>query len=632
MAEVSAQLAVRNAQLTENDSAQSALPTAHSPIEDYAIIGDTRSVALISRNGSIVWLCWPRFDSRSIFARLLDLDRGGHFFIRPDEPCRVTRRYDGNVLITTFTTDNGIAQLTDLMPVMREEEKRRQLTPFRQLLRRIECIEGSVPIVAEYAPRPDFAAKIPRLEVRDDMIFCVDGPTVFHLRSDARLTIESDHAHARFTLARGERHDFALAFETHAPAVYPLIGDRATDQIERTKKFWRDWIGKLQYDGPYRQHLERSVLTLKLMTYAPSGAIVAAPTTSFPERIGGIRNWDYRYCWLRDAAFTVSAMNDLGYDVESGAFVDWLLYATQLTHPKLQILYDVFGESRLPERELDHLAGYRGSKPVRVGNDARDQFQLDVYGEVLGAAEEHFNDHPETPIPKASRKMLTRLADIIAKRWREPDNGIWEKRSGRKQHVHAKVMAWAALDCAARVLGHEDRWARERDHIKREVLERGFNTRLNSFVSEYGGDELDASLLYISRVGFIDADDPRMLGTIDAIRRTLGRDELIYRYEVRTDDGLPPGEGAFLPCSFWLVEALVAAGRGKEAKDVFEKLCARANDVGLLSEEIDADSGAFLGNFPQALTHIGLVNAALCLSEEGKTRRESRRTRRAQSR
>jgi len=597
------------------------------PIEDYAIIGDTRSIALVSRSGSIDWLCWPRFDSRSVFARLLDLDRGGHFSIAPDAPFRVTRRYDGNILITTFTTDSGVAQLTDLMPVMREEEKRTRLTPFRQLFRRIECVDGSVPIAVEYVPRPNYARNHARLEKRDGSIFCVDGPTVFHLHTDAALTIERNTAHARFTLARGERRNFALAFDSHSPAVYPEFADG----IEETKTFWNDWIAKLRYDGPYRDHVERSVFALKLMTYAPSGAIVAAPTTSLPEHLGGIRNWDYRYCWLRDAAFTVAAMNDLGYNIESGAFVDWLLYATQLTHPNLQILYDVFGESRLPERHLDHLAGYDGSKPVRIGNDARNQFQLDIYAEVLGAAEEHFNDFPDRPMMRDARKMLRRVADIVAKRWREPDSGIWEKRSGRRQHVHGKVMAWAALDCAQRLFGENDVWSRECDAIKREVLARGFNAQLNSFVSEYDGSELDASLLYVTRVGFVEPDDPRMLGTIDAIRKQLGRDELIYRYDTTsTEDGLPPGEGAFLPCSFWLVEALALAGREDEARDVFEKLIGRANDVGLLSEEIDVESGAFLGNFPQALTHIGLVNAAICLSEAGRTRRGLRRRGREQ--
>jgi GH15 family glucan-1,4-alpha-glucosidase len=600
--------------------------SAQAPaIEDYAIIGDTHSVALISREGSLDWLCWPRFDSRSLFARILDVDRGGHFSIRPEGEARITRRYDGNVLITTFESDGGVARLIDLMPVMREADKKHQLTPFRQLLRRIECVAGEVRIAVEFSPRPDYARAEPHFEARRDTVRLIDGPTVLHLRSDAALVIDGDVVRSNFMLRSGERRDFALGFDSHSTAVYARIGDEATAEIERTIAFWRDWIGKLKYDGPYRDHVERSVFALKLLTYAPSGAIVAAATTSLPEAIGGVRNWDYRYCWLRDASFTVAALNDCGFDVESGAFVDWLLYATRLTHPKLQILYDVFGESHLPELTLDHLSGYRGSKPVRIGNDAHGQFQLDIYAEVLGAAEEHFNDHPEAELDRDARRMLTRLADIVVKRWREPDSGIWEKRSGRRQHTHAKVMAWAALDCAINMLGENETWSREQQEIKRVVLERGFNAPLGSFVSELDGDQLDASLLTIARVGFVDHDDPRILGTIDAIRKMLGRDELLYRYDLETDDGLPPGEGAFLPCSFWLVEALTAVGRDDDARDVFEKVIARANDVGLLSEEVDVASGTFLGNFPQALTHIGLINAAIALSEEGKSRRESRR-------
>ncbi len=607
---------------------------SYAPIADYAIIGDARSAALISRDGSIDWLCWPRFDSRSTFARLLDAERGGYFAIQPAIPFRATRRYiDGtNVLETTFETERGVARLIDLMPVMREEEKHHRLSPFRQLLRRIEGIDGEVPFQIVFAPRPDYARVKPRLNIRRDVVSCEDGPTILWLRSDVAFTVDDD-ATASIAVGRGQKHYFALAFESHAPAVLPNIGAEADQEIERAIRFWQDWSAQLTYAGPYREAVLRSALVLKLLTYAPSGAIVAAPTTSLPEAIGGIRNWDYRYCWLRDASFTVAALDGCGYELEGGAFVDWLIYATRLTHPGLQILYDVFGEADIPERELKHLSGYRGSSPVRIGNAARNQFQLDIYGEVLGAVEEHLTrDGGFQHIKKLSgdvRRLLFMLADVVVKRWNEPDNGIWEKRSSRQQHVHAKIMAWAALDSAQRLAekgplrdGHVALWRRTKEDIKRVVLERGFNAKLNSFVGVLDGDELDSSVLYTSRVGFLPPDDPRVLSTIDAIRKRLCRGELLYGYDIETDDGLPPGEGAFLACSFWMVEALALAGRDDEACEVFERLLRRGNDLMLFSEEVDVASGELLGNFPQALTHIGLMNAALCLSKRNKTRSE----------
>ncbi|HKO57686.1 MAG TPA: glycoside hydrolase family 15 protein [Thermoanaerobaculia bacterium] len=622
--------------LSREDGEGSAPSGAYEPIADYAAIGDTRSCALVSARGSIDWLCWPRFDSPSLFARLLDAKRGGHFAIHPEAPFRATRRYlpGTNVLETTFITDTGTATLLDLMPVMREETKTTHLSPLRELLRRVDVTEGEVPMVAEYAPRLDYARVAPRLALRGDCVFCVDGPVVLHLRSDAPLMIDGSTATARFTLRQGERKDFALAFDSHSPAVLPRMGEEASAEIGRTLAFWRKWVEQCVYEGPYRDAVIRSALLLKLMSHAPSGAIVAAPTTSLPERIGGIRNWDYRYCWLRDASFTVAALDGCGFEDEGGAFVDWLLYATRITQPRLQVLYDVFGEPRVPESELAHLEGYMGSRPVRAGNDARGQFQLDIYAEVLGAVEEWAERGGKldgAQLPRDVQRVLVRLADTIVKRWREPDSGIWEKRSGMRQHVHAKVMAWAGLDCAIRLAGHriipEARvgvWSRECEAIRTLVLERGFNARLNSFVSILDSDELDASLLYIARVGFLPGDDPRMLGTVEAIRAKLGNDELIYRYELRTEDGLPPGEGAFLACSFWLVEALTLAGRYDEAHDVFRKLLGRGNDLGLFSEEVDVESGLLLGNFPQALTHIGLINAALCLKRGHQARSEKR--------
>jgi GH15 family glucan-1,4-alpha-glucosidase len=592
----------------------------YKAIADYAVIGDTRSCALISRDGSIDWLCWPRFDSRSVFAALLDANVGGRFSIQPSVPFRATRRYidDTNVLETTFTTDGGVAKLIDLMPVARENVKRTMLAPFRQLLRRIEVIEGEVPLVIRFEPRPDYARDSPPLKVLHNGVFCVDRATVLHLHSDATFDVKGSDARCELTLRRGERRDFALAFDDHTPAVYPAIGDEATAEIDRTLRFWKEWSSQLAYDGDYREAVMRSALLLKLLTYAPSGAIVAAPTTSLPEQLGGIRNWDYRYCWLRDAAFTASALYDCGFHAEGDAFVGWLIYSTRLTQPKLQMLYDVTGESQIPESELKHLEGYARSGPVRIGNAAHDQFQLDVYAEVLGAMEESANRGKK--LDRDVRTLAHRLADRVAKRWMEPDDGIWEKRSGREQHVHGKVMAWAALDIAERLLG-STRWRDEKEKIRDLVLTRGFDSEQQSFVGILDGHELDASLLYVVRVGLLDPNDPRMLSTIDAIRAGLGQDDLVYRYDRReTKDGLPPGEGAFLPCSFWLAEALALAGRDAEARELFGKLLARRNDVGLLPEEIDPESGAFLGNMPQALTHIGLLNAALCINRQRRQR------------
>jgi GH15 family glucan-1,4-alpha-glucosidase len=592
-----------------------AAPQQAEAIADYAVVGDTRSIALISRRGSIDWLCWPRFDAPSIFARLLDAAKGGHFSIAPAVPFQATRRYigDTNVLETTFACDGGEAKLVDLMPVMTEEQKEQRITPFRQLLRRVECVRGEVPLRVEFAPRPDYAHIVPRLELRDDRVHCAWGARVLNLRSNARF---DERGIAEFTLRAGEHKTFALGFDDHAPAVFARLDENIQDSID----FWTNWSSQLAYQGPYRDAVMRSALVLKLLTYAPSGGVVAAATTSLPEQLGGIRNWDYRFCWLRDASFTVSALYDCGFEREGAAFLDWLLYSTRLTQPRLQILYDVTGESHLPERELQHLAGYRGSRPVRVGNLAHDQFQLDVYGEVLGAMEEAAQRGEA--LDRDRRRLMQRLADMVVKRWREPDDGIWEKRGGRRQHIHSKVMAWSALDCAGRLLN--DGFGDAKKAIADYVLTQGFDRRLNSFVAVAGEHEVDASLLYAARVGIVKPDDPRMLGTIDAIRKKLGRGDLVYRYDTRAEnDGLPAGEGAFLACSMWLVEALALANRRDEAHEIFATLLKRANDVGLFSEEADPETGELLGNFPQALTHIGLMNAALCLSDERRTSRES---------
>jgi GH15 family glucan-1,4-alpha-glucosidase len=601
------------------------------PIAEYALIGCTRSAALVSRGGSIDWLCWPRFDSPSIFGRILDAGKGGFFMIRPAIAHTATRRYlEGtNVIETTFTTNAGVAQLIDLMPVMTEEEKRTRLSPFRQLLRRIELVEGEMPFEVVYSPRPDYARVTPRLEKRGDSIHCSWGARVLNLRSDADFVIGDGTATAHATLRTGESRTFALGFDDQTPAVLPMLGDEATANIERTIDFWRDWSAQLTYNGPHRALVQRSVLVLKLMTYAPTGAVIAAPTTSLPESIGGVRNWDYRYCWLRDASWTVSAMFDCGFDVEAAAFLDWLLYSTKLTQPHLQMLYDVFGEAHVPEKTLDHLDGYRGSRPVRIGNNAHVQFQLDVYGEVLGAVEEATRRGER--LDHDVQQLLRRLTGIVCNRWQEPDAGIWEKRGAPRQHVHGKVMAWSALDSALRIAErcHLDldsaHLANVKEQIKEAVLTRGFDSSRNTFVGIFDETEVDASLLFVARVGFLDPADPRMAGTIDAIVSDLGHAGLISRYDThQTDDGLPPGEGAFLACSFWLVEALALAGRVEEARTLFDDLARRGNDVGLFSEEIDLNTGALLGNFPQALTHIALLNAALAIEKREKGKTEAR--------
>ncbi|HEX7680492.1 MAG TPA: glycoside hydrolase family 15 protein [Thermoanaerobaculia bacterium] len=594
----------------------------YPPIADYAAIGCTRSVALISRGGSIDWLCWPRFDSASVFGRILDAEKGGFFAIRPSVEHEAKRRYlDGtNVIETTFTTETGVARLLDLMPVFTEEEKRKRLSPFRQLLRRIEVIEGEIPIEIVYAPRTDYGRITPRLEVRRDSVYCSWGARVLNLRSDCEFAVDEGTATSRLTLHAGQSRTFALGFDEETPAILTSIGDEASAEIEQTIAFWRTWSSQLTYDGPHRALVLRSVLVLKLLTYAPSGAIVAAPTTSLPEFIGGVRNWDYRYCWLRDASWTVSALYDCGFSNEGAAFLDWLLYSTRLTQPHLQMLYDVFGEANVPEKTLDHLDGYRGSRPVRIGNAAHSQFQLDVYGEVLGAVEEATRRGEK--LDRDVQHLLRRLTEIVCERWQEPDAGIWEKRGEPRQHVHGKVMAWSALDSAQRIAERchmkidEARVEKAKGDIKEAVLTHGFDAKRNTFTGIFDDEEVDASLLFIARVGFIDPTDPRMLGTIDAIRASLGHDGLIYRYDSRkTDDGLPPGEGVFLACTFWLVEAMALAGRVDEARTLFDDVIRHGNDAGLFAEEVDAGSGALLGNFPQALSHIALLNAALHLEE-----------------
>ncbi|MGA7614986.1 MAG: glycoside hydrolase family 15 protein [Thermoanaerobaculia bacterium] len=605
----------------------SVAPTAYPPISDYALIGDSRSSALVSSSGSIDWCCWPRFDSPSVFARILDWEEGGYFRITPTSTFRTSRRYleATNILETTFHTEGGKATLTDLMPALSGDEKRRILVPFREIVRRVEGVDGEVQLRMDFVPRPKYSRSGVRLKKRSAFDVAASTPgELLDLRATVPLELEQGRASATFVLKRRERQYFSISYSNEGPAVLPSVGERAEEILRLSTDFWRKWSGHLEYSGPYRDLVVRSALVLKLLTYAPSGAIIAAPTTSLPEAIGSHRNWDYRYCWLRDASFTARALYDLGFHVEAEAYVQWLLQATHLTQPELQVLYSVYGESHLPERELEDFDGYRNSRPVRVGNGAHGQFQLDVYGEVMMAMERFESEGRR--IDKDTRKLLVGIAEYVCDHWDEPDSGIWEIRGASVQHTHGKAMAWAALDSAIRlaerldVSGNLPKWKRVREEIRNTVMEKGYNRQLQSFTRGLDDDKLDGSLLTLPLIGFIDGDHPKMQSTIDLIRKRLGRGELVYRY-VNIDDGIGGAEGAFLACSFWLVSALARAGRMEEAHQTFDALASRANDVGLYSEEIDPDTGLFVGNFPQGLTHIALINAALNLSDEEAKRR-----------
>jgi GH15 family glucan-1,4-alpha-glucosidase len=599
-------------------------PNAYPPIGDYALIGDGRSAALVSRDGSLDWLCWPRFDSPSIFAALLDSERGGRFRVRPIGAFRSERRYlpDTNVLETVFHTPSGTVALRDLMPVASEEDKRATLTPEHEVLRELEGLAGHVEIEVVYTPRPDYGRKHPELTSRGAFgIWCEvpGGALALHTDLLLQLAPDSQSAYGVATIAAGERKHLSLFFSSDAPGVIPLLDDAARDRVERSIRWWRDWANRGTYDGPYRDAVMRSALVLKLMTYAPSGAVVAAPTTSLPEELGGVRNWDYRYCWLRDASLTLRALFDLGYAEEAEAYLGWILHATRLTWPELQVLYDVFGEANLPEWELSHLSGYANSRPVRVGNDAHGQLQLDVYGEVIDAVTYFVARGGH--VDRDTAHMLSGLGETICRRWREPDEGIWEGRAGRFHHTHSKVLCWVALDRlitlhdTGRLRIDRNRFRTERDAIRTAIETRGYNPRLDSYTRLFDGDDLDASLLTLPLYGYHEGTHPRMRATCQRIHECLARDGLVYRYQ--TDDGLPPGEGAFGICSFWAVECRAKSGDVEGATETFARLLACANDVGLFGEEIDPETGAALGNFPQAFTHVGLIGAALTLAECG---------------
>jgi GH15 family glucan-1,4-alpha-glucosidase len=581
-------------------------------LERYALIGDTQTAGLVGDDGSIDWLCLPRFDSGACFAALLGDERHGRWRMAPAGPVRrVHRRYRPGTLVleTEFETDDGVVRVVDCMPPRGREP---------DVARLVQGVRGRVPMRAELIIRFDCGAIVPWTRQTDGWLHAVAAPDALWLSSDVPHRGEDLATVADFTLGAGEEAGFVLAW-TPAHGDPPEPGD-ARRLVADAGAWWAEWSGRSSYRGHWQQDVTGSLVALKALTFAPSGGIVAAPTTSLPEELGGVRNWDYRYCWIRDAAFTLMALLQGGYVQEAGAWRDWLLRAVAGTPHAMQIMYGCAGERRLPERTLDWLPGYEGSAPVRVGNAAAGQLQLDVYGELMDAAHEArvAGLGPDTWAWGLQRELL----DFLEGNWRAPDEGIWEVRSDRRQFVHSKVMAWVAFDRAVRAVerfGHEgplERWQAQREEIRREVLREGYDATRRTFRRAYGSEELDGALLVIPLVGFLRPTDERVRGTVEAVQRELCDDGFVLRYRTGDgSDGLPGREGAFLPCSFWLVENLALMGRVQDAIALFERLRGLCNDVGLLSEEYDPAARRLVGNFPQAWSHVGLINSAATLSD-----------------
>lgn len=582
------------------------------PIGDYGIIGDLHTAALVGRNGSIDWCCAPRFDSPSVFAAILDAGRGGRCAIALAAPSVSEQRYlpGTNVLVTTLRPETaGALQITDFMPVGPAREGRTEIH------RRVRCLRGTLELEVLFEPRFDYGLKVPALTRRAQGILATDQDddvATIAAGSGVHWQIADAQATARITLGPDQTAWFVLRFDDDE--VHPVEHYRSEDKLEATIQWWDAWSSRLAYQGPYRQEVERSALALKLCCYEPSGAILAAPTTSLPEWPTGGRNWDYRFTWLRDSAFVLYALDALGYDAEADAFMRFLKRVCRRSDARhLQIMYAVDGRRELPERALDHLDGYDGARPVRVGNSAADQFQLDVYGDMIETGNIWRRRHAMT---EGTWKVLRELVDWTAGHWRDTDSGIWEPRSARKQYVHSKVMAWVALERAARMAvelelpGDAAHWRQEAAVVHANVLERGWDPVRQTFVQVYGEPQLDAALLVIPKVGFLPRADPRVRSTLAAIRRELATacEDLIYRY--RTPDGVSDAEGAFVVCSFWMVQNLAMVGEHAEAERLFRNLLRRGNHLGLFAEEIDPATGAHLGNFPQALSHAALINTA----------------------
>ncbi|MGO4683997.1 glycoside hydrolase family 15 protein [Hyphomicrobium sp. 2TAF46] len=577
-------------------------------IEDYALVGDCETAALVGRDGSIDWLCWPRFDSSACFAALLGDPENGRWLIAPKEaPLRTTRHYIDTslILVTVFETTTGTVELVDFMPPR---------DGIADLVRLVRGVRGQVDLHTEFILRFDYGSIVPWVERLDGKgLRAIGGPEMAILRTPIPLEGRDFTTVGEFTVNAGEVVPFVLSYgPSHLQPPDGVDPERA---LQETKAFWHAWSNRCTSEGCWSEPVRRSLSVLKGLTYAPTGGIVAAATTSLPEEAGGVRNWDYRYCWLRDAAFTLRALGRAGYYEEARDWRDWLLRAVAGSPDQLQIMYGLGGERRLAEWEVDWLSGFDGARPVRIGNAAATQLQLDVFGEIADAM---FQAHKHGMAPVNRWSAIARaFLDHLETIWREPDEGIWEVRGPRQCFTHSKVMAWVAFDRAVKwveQLGVEspvERWRKVRDAIHDDVCRYGFDNELGSFVQAYGSKVLDASLLLLPIVGFLPPSDPRIVGTVRAIERRLLVDGLVFRYDTgKTDDGLPPGEGAFLACSFWFVDNLILQGRAAEARKMFERLLALRNDVGLLAEEYDPRARRQMGNFPQAFSHVSLVNTA----------------------
>jgi GH15 family glucan-1,4-alpha-glucosidase len=598
-------------------------------IGDYGIIGDLHTIALVGLDGSIDWCCLPRFDSPSIFGAILDQKIGGHFKIAPIRRGNTRQMYlpETNILLTRFLQHDGVGELTDFMPIESDEAGYR---PRRhQIIRMLSVVRGTVTFLLECAPAFNFGRNPHTLEIRKKGMIFQSGDQSVGLVSPIPLHFRENFAYQEFTLHQGQSLTFFLEYlETKNGEQLLSTPESGDEAFQNTSAFWQRWLSQCHYDGRWREVVHRSALTLKLLTYAPTGAIVAAPTTSLPEHIGGPRNWDYRYTWIRDSAFALYGLLRLGFTIEAGRFMEWINARCHELNPdgSLQLMYGIDGRRNVDEEELLHLAGHRNSRPVRIGNGAASQLQLDIYGALMDAVY-LYNKHGAS-ISYDLWVNLCRLLDFVSANWGQPDEGIWEVRGGRRHFVYSKVMCWVALDRGIRLAdkrgfpGNRARWMEERDRLYREIMERGWNANIGAFVQSYDSDALDAANLIMPLVFFVSPTDPRMLSTIDRTLEQLSLGSLVYRYEhgKAASDGLDGEEGTFSMCTFWLVEALTKAGRLTEARLIFEKMLSYANHLRLYAEEV-SHSGEQLGNFPQAFTHFGLITAACNLDLALNTKR-----------